>query len=803
MKKILFGVIILLTLSGCFLAPPEVLPTEYDVNFIVDDEIIFTSKVLEGESALAPSNPEKEGYTFIGWDKEYINIVSNMDIYAVFEEIVIIYEVKFYVEGIVINTQEVANGENALAPNDPIKEGYTFIGWDKNFEQVASDLEVMAIFEKNISNTIINYTSYLASFSYNQVNSYTELLEDFDYVNNLEGTIININYGGYRLTDQVHYYDSTNIRTRNTFGFEVAIDENNVVIKMATLVDLPNNGAILSGHGDGAQILEDSLKIGDIVIYDSGEADYYRQTGISEVLDLNVKINNAVDLINSSYNNLKALNYQLLLDKTNQLIDIYNNLLLDYNLSNYNIALALYMDISYLSIEETAVMVKGYWHYPLRNTGYLENNTASIALLLDEVARMGFNRVYLNTNFGGYTIYKSTILPQRLTNYYAYVGYKDYLECFIALAHARGIEVYAWTNTLIGGDGEANSYYSTRNWLNESYSGSKSFSGMYFIDIANVDARAHLLDVFTELAGYNLDGIEYDFIRYPNSNILDYSGIISDDSGLLDSGYTDNFILPFMSQNDLTGDFKTILRNDETARESWYTYKRTILTDFVSNLSTTIKATNSNIKISAAVMPSITTARSVYNQDWKTWIALDYVDILDPMIYTGSIDYLISALNAMKIEVGSDASIVAGIFPEGSGLDVSENAYQISKIIETYVLGFSKFSSRQIFSSENVKNSLSLISKHYTTASSESLDIRKAYVFDLYDKVNNFYKYYDSQTDYSLFLSTLLNAIQIEEYQGINLYITTFLDSILDVDVKDKLQAYDVYINELIGAENE
>ncbi|MDD3382882.1 MAG: hypothetical protein PHT83_05260, partial [Bacilli bacterium] len=225
--------------------------------------------------------------------------------------------------------------------------------------------------------------------------------------------------------------------------------------------------------------------------------------------------------------------------------------------------------------------------------------------------------------------------------------------------------------------------------------------------------------------------------------------------------------------------------------------------DFVSNLSTTIKTTNSNIKISAAVMPSITTARSVYNQDWKTWITLDYVDILDPMIYTGSIDYLISALNAMKIEVGSEASIVAGIFPEGSGLDVSENAYQISKIIETYVLGFSKFSSRQIFSSENVKNSLSLISKHYTTSSSESLDIRKAYVFDLYDKVNNFYKYYDSQTDYSLFLSTLLNAIQIEEYQGINLYITTFLDSILDVDVKNKLQAYDVYINELIGAENE
>ena len=65
----------------------------------------------------------------------------------------------------------------------------------------------------------------------------------------------------------------------------------------------------------------------------------------------------------------------------------------------------------------------------------------------------GINRIYLNTNFNGSSIYKSQYLNQLIANNYNYEGYKDYLECFIEEAHKRNIEVYAWTNTLIAGDG--------------------------------------------------------------------------------------------------------------------------------------------------------------------------------------------------------------------------------------------------------------------------------------------------------------------------------------------------------------
>ncbi|MGI6710534.1 MAG: glycoside hydrolase family 10 protein [Bacilli bacterium] len=672
-----------------------------------------------------------------------------------------------------------------------------FVGWNKNFDEIKEDLEVNAIFMKNTLDNIVSYTSYVSSFSYNEASSYESLLENFDYYNNLKGTIPEIVYGGFRETNKIHYYDKTNIRDRNRFGFEVAIDENNVVIEKAVLVNLPTNGAILSGHGEGATTLGDLIKVGDVIIYEANKVDYFRQKGVSEVFDLYFKINRIKELILSSYEDLKALNYQLMLEKTNQLINLYNGLISSYSETEYQAALALYMDVSFLSIEETSSMVKAYWHYPTRCIGYMENNVASIASLLDEVARMGLNRIYLNTNYGGYAVYKSSILTQKLTTYYNYVGYKDYLECFISLAHARGIEVYAWTNTLIAGDGEPNPYYSVRNWLNIFYDGSNNYSGMHYIDIANVDARAHLLDVFDELAGYDLDGIEFDFIRYANSNILNYTGVITNDSNLSDSGYTESFIQPFMDENGLTGDFKSLIRNNETIRVAWYNYKRELLTDLVKDLSSIIKEKNADIKISAAVMPSITTARKVFNQDWKTWIEEDYIDVLEPMIYTGNIDYLTETLSAMKTEVADEALIVVGIYPEGSSLESSENAYQIARIMDYYVFGFSKFSSRNIFINKSLRDSLSLINKHYTTVSLDPLDIKRSYAYDLYDKINNFYQYVDTETDYEEFLVSVLATIEDEDYEVVDFYITLFIDTIKNPNVKAKLQSYDLYIKSL------
>ncbi|MEG1559893.1 MAG: Ig-like domain-containing protein [Clostridia bacterium] len=55
------------------------------LNF--DDSIIATSIVEKGTTALAPNVPIRIGYTFIGWDKEITNVQTDMTVKAVFERL--------------------------------------------------------------------------------------------------------------------------------------------------------------------------------------------------------------------------------------------------------------------------------------------------------------------------------------------------------------------------------------------------------------------------------------------------------------------------------------------------------------------------------------------------------------------------------------------------------------------------------------------------------------------------------------------------------------------------------------------
>ncbi len=120
----------------------------YIVRYFVDDEVIKTEEVKKGEQALPPVSPVKEGYTFMGWSEEPTNVTSDLDIYAKFEKN--IYTVKFIVDDKAISEQQVEHQKNVTPPEDPIKEGHTFIGWSEEFTNVTSDLDIYAKFEKNI-----------------------------------------------------------------------------------------------------------------------------------------------------------------------------------------------------------------------------------------------------------------------------------------------------------------------------------------------------------------------------------------------------------------------------------------------------------------------------------------------------------------------------------------------------------------------------------------------------------------------------------------------------------------------------
>ena len=63
------------------------------------------------------------------------------------------YTVRFLAQGTIVSTQYLNAHEDAVAPEDPVIDGYIFVGWDKDFTDVQSDLLVKGIFEDaNVSN---------------------------------------------------------------------------------------------------------------------------------------------------------------------------------------------------------------------------------------------------------------------------------------------------------------------------------------------------------------------------------------------------------------------------------------------------------------------------------------------------------------------------------------------------------------------------------------------------------------------------------------------------------------------------
>ena len=134
----------------------EVTPVYFTVTFQDwNGTVLKTEQVEQGKSATAPADPVREGYTFIGWDKSFSNVQSDLTVTAQYEKNVVYYTVTFLDwDGTTLKTEQVEQGKSATAPAAPVREGYTFIGWDKDFSNVQSDLTVTAQYEKNVPEPI-------------------------------------------------------------------------------------------------------------------------------------------------------------------------------------------------------------------------------------------------------------------------------------------------------------------------------------------------------------------------------------------------------------------------------------------------------------------------------------------------------------------------------------------------------------------------------------------------------------------------------------------------------------------------
>ena len=126
---------------------------EYDIiSYLVsfnnwDGTLIKEVSTDHGSSAIAPADPTRTGYEFIGWDIDFENVTSHLTVTAEYD--IISYLVSFNDwDGTLIKEVSTDHGSSAVAPADPTRTGYEFIGWDIDFENVTSALKVTAQYSK-------------------------------------------------------------------------------------------------------------------------------------------------------------------------------------------------------------------------------------------------------------------------------------------------------------------------------------------------------------------------------------------------------------------------------------------------------------------------------------------------------------------------------------------------------------------------------------------------------------------------------------------------------------------------------
>ncbi len=115
----------------------------FTVTFVdYDDTVLKTEVVDSGADATAPENPTREGYRFDGWDGTYTAVTSDVTVTAKYVRQFTIRFVDY--DGTEISTQTLDEGAAVKVPENPTRENYRFIGWDKTIVTATEDVTVTA-----------------------------------------------------------------------------------------------------------------------------------------------------------------------------------------------------------------------------------------------------------------------------------------------------------------------------------------------------------------------------------------------------------------------------------------------------------------------------------------------------------------------------------------------------------------------------------------------------------------------------------------------------------------------------------
>lgn len=156
-----------ITLTAVYHRKPAPQPNTYTVSFNTGEgSKVDSQTVIEGKTAVRPADPSRSGYDFQGWllDGQPYDwntpITSDVTLTASWkkheEPKPVTHTVSFDTDGgNSVAQQTVTDGDTAIVPDTPTKQGYTFAGWTLNGQPydfntpVTSDVTLKATWVEN------------------------------------------------------------------------------------------------------------------------------------------------------------------------------------------------------------------------------------------------------------------------------------------------------------------------------------------------------------------------------------------------------------------------------------------------------------------------------------------------------------------------------------------------------------------------------------------------------------------------------------------------------------------------------
>lgn len=478
----------------------------------------------------------------------------------------------------------------------------------------------------------------------------------------------------------------------NEFGTEAIVTDNTVTAISGADSTIPTNGLVISGHGSAKNWISQNITVGSKVYVDTTNRTLtVYTTSESYTHEAKEKIEEAQSMINWYKATMHKYNPEL----AENHIRIANNYLkIAENEKGNSDILKQYtqeaIDAANMAIKTALPFIenelKGTWIRPVETTQEQIINT------LDNIKANGFNAIFLETYYHG-----KTIFPSQTMNKYGFTiqnenfeGF-DPLEIWIKEAHARGIKVHIWFQSFYVGNKPA--YYNSSSilsvrpdWGNKTQKyynvkgATKSVSehNGYFIDPANPEVHEFLLELLSEIiTTYKPDGINLDYIRYPNASI----GTVQNSWG-----YTE------YARNEFKEEFGVDPAEITTADAQWYDwnqYRRNKITSFVQKAGKLCR--DNNTFVSTVIFPDIASALGTKQQDWRTWSENDYIDGFTPLFLTYDPNMLVSMMSDVERIKSPATQLYAGIFVTfmgGAPEDLIKQIYQTRRMNANGVILF-------------------------------------------------------------------------------------------------------------------